>query len=278
MWSDTALMLSVAKKSASELLLNLLTRSHGLRTCSLKLDRSDIQLLLPGCELEITGKISGIAGLVDVQINDVAHGVTSERNDDPAILIVRHLNETITDMVPPNEPYQSLFSASTCIVQAMEIEDPRWPIHFVHWEIALLEALGYMRRFRRCRSDYRHGEAIYISPRSGKVVSRQEAGAFLDRLRPVPSLLMGAQNGSLADVQRSLDLVTMLLEEFVCPDLGTERLWDTRDQISELINDLDHIPGVQDARKPKRIDADERKRRLSAMRRLMVGCRKFAPV
>lgn len=276
MWSDTALMLSVKRKSTSELLMNLLTQNHGLRNCSLHLEPTDIQLLLPGCELEITGQITGTSGLVNVEINDVAHGIISESAEDPAIVIVQHLNETITDMVAPNEPQQELYSASIEFVRAMEIEDPRWPLNFVGWEIAILDTLGYMKRFQRCQTDYRHGEAIYISPRSGKVVSRREAGAFLDRLEPVPSLLMGAKNGTLADVRRSVDLIGMLFEEFACPDLQSERLWPTRNKIVTLIEMMDTMPDLPQPPKGKVMDEEERKRRISAMHRLKVGNRKLS--
>ncbi len=276
MWSDAALMLSVVQKSNSELLLNLLTRNHGLRNCSLKLDPSDVQLLLPGCELDITGQITGTNGLVDVKINDVAHGIISENGEDPAILIVQHLNECITGTVTPNEPHQELFSASIDLVRAMEVKDGRWPLNFVRWEITMLDALGHMHRFQRCKVDYRHGEAIYISPRSGKVVSRKEAGAFLDRLEPVPSLIMGAKDGALADVRRSLDLLSMLFEDFACTDSYSERLWGTRNRVVTLIDEMDHMPDNQEAPKIEATDEDERKRRASARRRLKVGGRKLS--
>lgn len=276
MWSDTSLMLSVAKKSSSELLLNLLTKNYGLRTCTLKLDPTDIQLLLPGCELEVSGQITGTAGIIDLKIDDVSHGIISERVDDPAILIIQHLNETIKDMVLPSEPQQELFQASIDLVRAMEYQDGRWPLAFIHWEIALLDALGYMRRFKRCQGDYRHGEAIYISLKTGKVVSRQEAGAFLDRLEPVPSLLMGARNGTLADVRRALDLTCQLFEEFACQDLGSDRMWGTRDKVMRLIGEISHMPEVPQEPKGQVLDEDERKRRIAAMHRLVVGGRKLS--
>lgn len=276
MWSDTALMLSVAKKSSAELMLNLLTRNHGLRNCSLKLEPPEVQLLLPGCELDITGQISGTNGLVDVKIDDVAHGIISESAEDPAILIVQHINETITDMVTPNEPQQNLHEASIQLVRAMEIKDGRWPLNFIEWEITVLDALGHMQRFTRCQVDYRHGDAIYISPRSGRVVSRKEAGAFLDRLEPVPSLIMGAKNGTLEDVRRSLDLLGMVFEDFACPDLSSERLWATRNRIVTLIDEMDHMPEPEQAPQATGMDKEERKRRASAMRRLKIGSRKLS--
>jgi len=189
---------------------------------------------------------------------------------------IQHVNETIANLVIPNEPQQDLFAASIHLVRKMEVEDLRWPISFIQWEIAILGALGHMDRFQRCQGDYRHGEAIYISPRSGKVVSRKEAGAFLDRLEPVPSLVMGAKNGTLEDVSRSLDLLGMLFEDFACPDLGGGRLWATRNKVATLISEMSYIPDLPKTPVVVATDEEERKRRISAMRRLMVGGRKLS--
>ena len=84
-WSDNALMLSVRRKSEEELLLNLLTQNHGMRPCNLTLDPSDVKMLLPGCELEITGVLTGTSGLVDVKINKVSHGVVVDGPEDPML-------------------------------------------------------------------------------------------------------------------------------------------------------------------------------------------------
>lgn len=269
-WSDTALMLSVVQTSETQLLLNLLTKDHGRRSCSLTLDPSELRLLLPGCEMKITGQVTGTAGLVDVKVKDVAHGVIPEDPEALAILVVRHLNEALTELLPPNEPHQSLFSSSTSLVRAMEAKDPRWPLLFVQWEVSVLDALGYMRRFNRCKSDYRHGESIYISRNTHKVVSRPEAGAFIDRFEPVPSLIMGAKNGTAEDVQRTLKLLRMLFEDLAGPDSGENRFFETRDAVAKKIVSIKRIPPPEVPTKGNFVSKEEREKRRLSLRPLTV--------
>lgn len=270
-WSDTALMLSVTRKSETELRLNLLTRNHGRRTCSLTLDPSEIQLLLPGCELNITGQVTGTAGLVDVQILDVTHGIMPQQPETEAILVVRHINEALTDLLPPSEPHQTLFALSIVLVRAMEVDDPRWPIYFVQWEVAVLDALGQMRRFNRCKSDFRHGESIYISRKTGKVATREEAGAFLDRFEPVPSMIMGAQNGSAEDVQRAYRFLSMLFESYLGDDLSRKRIFRTRDDVGAKLMELTYIPLPEAPAKGMFVSEEARKKKRLALQPLTVG-------
>lgn len=272
-WTESALMLSVERKTPTQLKLNLLTKNHGVRPCSMTLDPKNTPMLLPGCELEISGQLSGTSGLVDVHILDVSHGINANGEDDPAIQILSNVSETINILVPESEPVQDLYEHSIALIRALEENDKRWPIHYIRWEVTVLDVLGLMSRFKRCRTDYLHGESIYMSPRTGKVVTRVEAGAFLDRLKPVPKLIMGARDGSVVDVRQSFELVTTMFKEFVFPTLSSNEPIKTRDRIAPLLDAIDTIPPLKKAPQQKVVAEDERAKRLAALQPITVSNR-----
>ena len=230
-------------------------------------------MMLPGCELEITCLDSDTGQLPEIEVHDVRHGVIVENNDGPELTVMQGLNDMLSEYVDPNNPDSKLFQASITMTRALETTDPRWPVHYVAWELALLRSLGFAERFRRCHSDYRNGETIYISPRSGRVASRLEVGAYIDKMFPVPSLLMGAKSGSLIEVQQSLDVLTLLFEDFVSPELCVRAVPSVRDTIRDFVDQCRVIPPPEKVHKSAYVSEEDRRRRLLAMRPLMVSAR-----
>jgi DNA repair protein RecO (recombination protein O) len=59
----------------------------------------------------------------------------------------------------------------------------------VRWEAALLSDLGYGLDFSSCAVTGATGGLAYVSPRTGRAVSEAAAGAWKDRLLPLPPFL-----------------------------------------------------------------------------------------
>ena len=272
-WQDTALMLSVAKQSSSTLLLNILSQNHGRCQCHLNFNPSEVQMMLPGCELDITCLDSDNGKLPEIQVHEVNHGVIVQDHEGPELIVVQCLNDMLSEYLDPDDPNQALFEASIALTRAMEGSDRRWPIKYVIWELALLKALGFTDRFKRCQTEFRHGETIYMSPRTGHVASRLEVGAYVDRMIPVPGLLMGAKSGSLTDVRQALDVLSKLYEQYVSPELHVETVPSVRHKVLVHIEQVKTMPPPEKVQKTAYVSEEDRRRRLLAMRPLMVSAR-----
>lgn len=80
-----------------------------------------------------------------------------------------------------------------------EEHPPSWAKRYLHWELLLLDELGFGLSLDRCAvSGAREGLA-YVSPRTGHAVTAEEAGEWAARLLPLPGVLGGpAQPDDLA--------------------------------------------------------------------------------
>ncbi len=93
--------------------------------------------------------------------------------------------------LPERDPHPRLALRTEALLDLMEAGGD-WPPAYLSWELLLLEDMGMGLDLERCAvTGLREGLA-YVSPRSGRAVSRQGAGEWADRLLPLPALLGGA--------------------------------------------------------------------------------------
>jgi len=74
-----------------------------------------------------------------------------------------------------------------------------WAEVYLHWEMRLLDELGFGLDLTSCAVTGARQGLAYVSPRSGRAVSAQAAGEWAPRLLPLPAMLGGQGNGGLAD-------------------------------------------------------------------------------
>ena len=91
-------------------------------------------------------------------------------------------------------------------------------------EAGLLEALGFGLDLRECAATGAKNDLIYVSPKSGRAVSRDAAGIYANRLFKLPGFLTGGQNqeAHADEVAAGLALTGHFLLERVLKPHGKE--------------------------------------------------------
>jgi DNA repair protein RecO (recombination protein O) len=92
-----------------------------------------------------------------------------------------------------------------------------WAPLFVRWEIGLLDELGFGLDLTRCAATGSADDLIYVSPRTGRAVSRAAGEAYRDRLLSLPPFLLGRQAGdpNPRDALAGLELTAHFLAHWV---------------------------------------------------------------
>ena len=91
------------------------------------------------------------------------------------------------------------------------MEQKSWPERYVRFELALLAELGFGLDLQACAVTGQSTDLAYVSPRSGRAVSRQGAGKYADRLLPLPGFLLGREPADSAQIQAGLRLTGAFL-------------------------------------------------------------------
>jgi DNA repair protein RecO (recombination protein O) len=86
----------------------------------------------------------------------------------------------------------------------------------VRFEAGLLQELGFGLDLSKCASTGSTDDLIYVSPRTGRAVSKGAGAPYADRLLTLPPFMLASQAGLAAgDVGSGLTLTGHFLETFV---------------------------------------------------------------
>lgn len=232
-WSDDAIVLSVRPHGESSAILETLTRRHGrhlglVRGGASRRSRPSLQ---PGNTLHVTwrARLSDHLGNMSAEL---AHARAGDIMDSRESLIgLNAFCAVVGATMPEREAHAQVFEAGTVLLDAMQEDGfAHWGALYVRFEAGLLEELGFGLDLSRCASTGVQDNLVYVSPRTGRAVSRAAGDPYKDRLFALPSFLLGTQNAvpDAAEVAAGLKLTAhFLLERVLRPhgrDLPAARL------------------------------------------------------
>ena len=89
--------------------------------------------------------------------------------------------------LPEREPHPMLYEASARMLDALKQKN--WPVWYVRWECAVLSELGFPLRLKECALTGQSTELEFVSPRTGRAVSRRAAAPWRAQLLKLPEWL-----------------------------------------------------------------------------------------
>jgi DNA repair protein RecO (recombination protein O) len=100
--------------------------------------------------------------------------------------------------LPEGQPYPRLYEALEGLLAAIEAAPSArgWGAEIVRYELLLLGELGFGLDLGECAATGARDDLAFVSPRSGRAVSRAGAGEYRDRLLPLPPYLIAARSGT----------------------------------------------------------------------------------
>ncbi len=269
-WTDEAIMVSVMQDSKKSLCLDVLTKMRGRCRVKVMLEGSNLPPLYPGCTVKLAQQDSGFEEIPTAQLLSATGGLENADTNIVGMIVLHSLRKMLEVLLPPNEAARSVYKAASQMIPILRDEDSRWPLYYLIWEMEMLSLLGHAGGLERCKGAFKHGEAIYISPRSGKAASRAEAGAFLDRMIAVPGFFMGKKTANEAEIREGCEMTTMLLENFALPAVGLKTMPEERQQVIMAMDDVSGI-AIFTHGDDENFDEDAYRRRLLSLRTLKIG-------
>lgn len=101
--------------------------------------------------------------------------------------------------LPEHEPHAEVFAGLIELIRHFQEGGPPALAEFVRFEVALLSTLGYGLDLTRCAVSGNREGLSFVSPRTGRAVSADAAGAWRDRLLKLPQFLLGSAESDAND-------------------------------------------------------------------------------
>jgi len=127
--------------------------------------------------------------------------------------------------LPEREPHPALFHATAAFLDSLvNTNNEIWPAVYVRWELGLLTELGFGLDLAKCAVTGQGTDLAYVSPRSGRAVSRDAAAPYVDKLLPLPGFLApavgAARSASRGEISDGLRLTGYFLARHVFDPLN----------------------------------------------------------
>ncbi len=236
-WSDDAIVLSVRAHGETSAIVDALTRAHGRHAGLVRggASRKSRAVLQPGNSLHLVwrARLAEHLGSFTVEPARARSGRLMETR--AGLMGLNAFTSVTQAALPEREPHAFVYEAAVLLLDAMaEGEFADWGPLFVRWEVGLLEELGFGLDFSQCAATGATDDLSFVSPRSGRAVSRAAAAPWRERLFALPPFLLGSQNAVMPeDIAAGLRLTGHFLAERVLVPHG-RKLPAPRIRLEEL--------------------------------------------
>jgi DNA repair protein RecO (recombination protein O) len=215
-WTDEGIVLGVRRHGEANAILELMTHAHG-RHLGLVRGGAGSRMrpvLQPGNRVSATWRARLDEHLGHYQVEALDLPAASLFGAAHAVYGVTHLG-MLCRLLPERDPHPQIFDALDEILA--HLADPRAAApHVVRFELGLLAELGFGLDLKRCAASGAVEELAYVSPRTGRAVSRAAGQPWQDKLLRLPAFLNHAQGEpSLADLADGFAMTGFFLSRHV---------------------------------------------------------------
>src|SRR6185503_13167754 len=194
-WSDDAIVLSSRAHGENGAILELLTRKHGRHMGLVRggASRRVKPTLQPGNSVHVQwrARLEEHLGSFICELARARAGDLMDSREAQAGL--NAFTAVLNAAMPEREAHAPVFVSGEILLDAMVAHDAaHWLPLYVRWEAGLLEALGFGLDLSECAATGAKNDLIYVSPKSGRAVSRHAAGIYAPRMFQLPAFLLSA--------------------------------------------------------------------------------------
>jgi DNA repair protein RecO (recombination protein O) len=235
-WVDEGIFLNGKPLGESSIVAELLTLEHGRHLGLVRGGRSRRirPVLQPGNLVRVTwrARLSEHLGGFNVELME-AHGARAL--DDARALSAIGSLASLVKLLPERDPHPELYATTLHVLRSFD-EPDIWPALLVHWEFQLLQELGFGLDLSECAATGDDRDLVYVSPRSGRALSREAGAPYGDKLLALPGFLLDAAAPLAdADIAAGFALTGFFLERDVLEPQGM-KLPSSRDRLLNLLS------------------------------------------
>lgn len=197
-WTDDALVLGLRKHGETSVILEAMTRDHGRHLGLVRGGRSREKrpILQAGNAVKLVwrGRIEEHLGTFEVEglILHAGRFLSSRL----ALYAVTHV-AALVRLLAERDPHPAVHAAMEHILESLDDEGMA-PALVARFELAMLAELGFGLDLSACAATGATDDLAYVSPKSGRAVSRAAGAPYADRLLALPPFLRDTRGAPTA--------------------------------------------------------------------------------
>jgi len=217
---DQGIIISLRKYGEYDAVIDVMTSEHGRHAGMVKggMGRRQRGTLQPGNEISLNwrGRLESQLGTFSVELQNARSAAFLDYPSKLGVLnsVCAILSVSLAD----KETHRALYDGLIVLLDTLERADhtpENWGALLVRWEIGLLSELGFGLDLSCCAATGLTDDLIYVSPKSGRAVSREAGLPYHDKLLSLPAFLLEGGDITEQDVRDGLSLSEFFLERYV---------------------------------------------------------------
>ena len=236
-WREDGILLKCRKHGENSVIIEVFTPSRGRHAGVVRggTSRKMAPVLQPGAQLDLTwrARLEDHIGTFSAEL--IRSRAASVMQDRMALAGLNAVTALLLFCLPEREAYARLYRMTEDLLDLLG-EQTLWPLAYLRWELALLEEMGFGLDLGECAVlGPKANELSYISPRTGRAVSEQGAGEWVDKLLPLPKCLLGEAPESDSEVLEALGVSGYFMANRLAPELGHNPIPEARARLVQRL-------------------------------------------
>ncbi|MEK1891474.1 MAG: DNA repair protein RecO [Phyllobacterium sp.] len=207
-WRDEGIILGTRRHGETSAILELMTREHGRHLGLVRGGRSRRMqpMLQAGNRVDVIWRARMDEHLGMMQVEPVSFAA-ARLIDQPVALYGLQLAAAHLRLLPERDPHQNLFEILNVILEHCDNSLIAGEL-LLRFELTMLEELGFGLDLKTCAATGGDQNLAYVSPKSGRAVSRDAGAPWADKLLEMPAFMSSptVRAASLAEVTTAFHL------------------------------------------------------------------------
>ncbi|WP_420959948.1 DNA repair protein RecO [Brucella sp. IR073] len=216
-WRDEGIILGTRRHGETSVIVELMTRAHGRHLGLVRGGRSRKQqpLLQPGNRVDALwyARLDEHMGTFQIEPLSFAAARLIEM---PVALYGIQLAAAHLRLLPERDPHPALYETLGLMIE--HFGDPMAAGELLlRFEVMMLEELGFGLDLTACAATGSREHLAYVSPKSGRAVSRDAGAPYADKLLPLPEFVSDTRvrADSLAEIDAAFRMTGYFLMRHV---------------------------------------------------------------
>ncbi len=219
-WVDQGIIVSLRKHGEGGAVVSILTENHGRHAGYVHGAQSSSKraILELGNEVSVDWQAKTNDQLGTYKLEEIKNWSGLVMDEPDRLCALLSVCQLCEQSLPERELHKELYYGTKSLLEMLSSDI--WGEAYVMWEIAFLRDLGFPIDLSKCAAGGDSEDLIYVSPKSGRAVSRKAGEPYRDKLLELPDFLKKNKQGSnllgtSEDLLTGLRLTGYFLEHWV---------------------------------------------------------------
>ena len=236
-WRDQGILLSNRTHGESSAIIEVFTPDRGRHAGVVRggTSRKLAPVLQPGAQLDLTWRARLEDHIGTFTVEPLRSRAAASMGDRLSLAGLNTVTALLLFCLPEREAHTRLYEKTEQLLDLLG-QSEIWPLAYLSWEMTLLDDMGFGLDLSTCAvMGHQANDLSFVSPRTGRAVSRAGAGEWADKLLPLPPCLLGEGPAPDAELIEALWVTGHFLHNHLAPEMGNTPLPGARQRFMDRL-------------------------------------------